>query len=160
MEYVITILYFSFLLITQIPSACSSFLANCSLLSLRKYNQLEENYFIFAPNLPVYLFMSLLLSFLLLNWINSSIFLLRLFSPQILSLSGFFRDFIIIIFILYLLYYKYYIIVLLYYYYYPPFLSTAYIINTLLILGFFFFFFFLSFCHFLGRSRSIWRFPG
>ena len=22
------------------------------------------------------------------------------------------------------------------------------------------FFFFLSFCHFLGRSRGIWRFPG
>ena len=25
---------------------------------------------------------------------------------------------------------------------------------------FFFFFFFLSFCHFLGCSRGIWRFPG
>ena len=25
---------------------------------------------------------------------------------------------------------------------------------------FFFFFFFLSFCHFLGRSLGIWRFPG
>ena len=32
--------------------------------------------------------------------------------------------------------------------------------RSLFFFFFFFFFFFLSFCYFLGCSRSIWRFPG
>lgn len=80
MEHIMTVSYLSFFLITQTSSACSSFLANYSLISLRKQNKLEEthpisHHQIYQPTYPCPYF----LSYLLLNRINSPCSFLRLF---------------------------------------------------------------------------------